>query len=185
MTNKETFLSLCAARVVAVIMGRRQKKGKTKWKTWIQEWLKNRTAFEAFYILLAELRNLDVWSYTNFLCMDVTFFEELLQLTGPVITRQEPSKRSIIPSGLRKRQEYSPSAIWMPAYLQPPCWIFQASHVMPNSKKTGWRRSTSGSLLTGIESSFVPFKTFKSFSTCWMAFIMQQSTTHDTLFNIF
>ena len=71
MADEEMFiLSLCAASVVAVIMKRR-KKGRKNRKTRTREWLKSRTSFGAYDTLLAELRNLDVSSYRNFLRMDV------------------------------------------------------------------------------------------------------------------
>ena len=106
MANKEMLLSLCAAGVVALITRRRPKRRKKR-KTWTEEWLENRTSFGAFCSLLAELRNLDVSSYRNFLRMDVTSVEKLLQLIRPVIMRQETNMRGIIytiPVGLRKRQ---------------------------------------------------------------------------------
>ena len=67
------LLSLCAASVVAVIMRCRQRRRKKR-KIWTQEWLKNKTYFGAYYTMLAELGNLHVSSYRNFLCMDVTSF---------------------------------------------------------------------------------------------------------------
>ena len=79
MADEEMLLSLCALSIVAVIMKRRQKRRKNR-KIWTREWLRNRTIFGAYYTLLAELRNLDISSYRNFLGMDVTSFEELLHL---------------------------------------------------------------------------------------------------------
>ena len=70
MADEEMLLSLCASSVVAVIMKRRQKRRKNR-KIWTREWLRNRTIFGAYYTLLAELRNLDISSYRNFLRMDV------------------------------------------------------------------------------------------------------------------
>ena len=109
MADEEMLLSLCATSVIAVIMRRRQKRRKKR-KTWTQEWLKNRTSFGASFTLLAELRNMDVSRYRNFLRMDVTSFEELLQLVAE-------AKSSI--------------------RIQPPCWIFPPNHVTPNSKTIG------------------------------------------------
>ena len=100
MADEEMLLSLCASSVVAVIMMRRQKRRKNR-KIWTREWLRNRIIFEAYYTLLAELRNLDISSYRNFLRMDVTSFEGLLQLVAPIITRQETNMRSTIPPGER------------------------------------------------------------------------------------
>lgn len=100
MADEEMLLSLCASSVVAVIMKRRQKRRKNR-KIWTREWLRNRTIFGAYYTLLAELRNLDISSYRNFLRMDVTSFEELLHLVAPIITRQETNMRSTIPPGER------------------------------------------------------------------------------------
>ena len=73
MADEEMLLSLCASSVVAVIMKRRQKKTKNR-KIWTREWLRNKTIFGAYYTLLAELRNLDISSYRNFLSVDVTIF---------------------------------------------------------------------------------------------------------------
>ena len=89
------LLSLCASSVVAVFM-KRQKKTK-KCKIWMCEWLRNRTIFGAYYTLLAELRNLDISSYRNFLHIDVMSFEELLLVVAPIITRQETNTRSTLP----------------------------------------------------------------------------------------
>ena len=70
VADEEMLLSLCASSVVAVIMKRWQKRHKNR-KIWMHEWLRNRTIFGAYYTLLAELRNLDISSYRNFVGMDV------------------------------------------------------------------------------------------------------------------
>ena len=77
MADEEMLLLLCASSVVAVIMKRRQKRRKNR-KIWTREWLRNRTIFGAYYTLLAELRNLEISSYRNFLV-------QIDQLTGPTL----------------------------------------------------------------------------------------------------
>jgi len=69
MADEKMLLSLCASSVVTVIMKRGQKRRKNR-IIWTREWLRNRTIFGAYYTLLAELRNLDISNYRNFLRMD-------------------------------------------------------------------------------------------------------------------
>ena len=71
MAGEERLLSLCAASVVVVILKRCQGKRNIVW---------------AYYTLMVELRNFDVSSYRNFIRMDATSFEKLLQLVAPLIT---------------------------------------------------------------------------------------------------
>ena len=85
MAGEERLLSLCAASVVVVILKSCQGK-RNKRTIWTRELLKNRTSFGAYYTLMAELRNFDNSSYRNFIHMDATSFEELLQLVAPLIT---------------------------------------------------------------------------------------------------
>ena len=79
-------------------------------KIWTREWLRDRTLFGAYYTLLAELRNLDISGYRNFLRMDVKSFEELLQLVAPIITRQDTNMKSTIPPGQRLALTHSLSS---------------------------------------------------------------------------
>ena len=63
--------------------------------------MKKRTSFGAYYTLTAEVRNPDVSSYNNFIRMDATSFEEILQLVAPLITHQENHMKSNIPPSER------------------------------------------------------------------------------------
>ena len=85
MAGEERLLSLCAASVVVVILKRCLGK-RNKRTIWTRELLKNRTSFGAYYTLMAELRKFDVSGYRNFIHMDATSFEELLQLVALLIT---------------------------------------------------------------------------------------------------
>ena len=95
MAGEERLLSLCASSVVAVILKRCQGM-RNKRTIWTREWQKNRTSFGAYYTPMAELRNLDVSRYRNFIRMDATSFDDL-QLVAPLMTYQENHIRSTVP----------------------------------------------------------------------------------------
>ena len=59
-----------------------------------------RDKYGAYHQLIKELQ-LDTSSYCNFLRMDSSSFEELLQKVGPKITFKDTNMRQAIPAGER------------------------------------------------------------------------------------
>ena len=55
----------------------------------------------SYHHLLQELRVSDLASYSNFLRMDVSTFEELVRVTAPAITYQDTNKQDAISPGER------------------------------------------------------------------------------------
>jgi len=181
MADEEMLLSLCASSVVVVIMKRRQKRRKNR-KIWTREWLRNRTIFGAYYTLLAELRNLDISSYRNFLRMDVTSFEELLHLVAPIITRQETNMRS--KNSIRTRTQLIPT-------LRPPCWychettwhqtrktIGLSRQLVERNRAKFYFRSTTFNNFQHVERQIPTFNiSWYTVNICWTAtttFVAQQ-----------
>ena len=68
---------------------------------WIREWIKNRPQFGAYYQLVQELQLTDTGTYRHFLRMDMSTFDELLQLVEPYITYQDTNMRQAISVGER------------------------------------------------------------------------------------
>lgn len=63
--------------------------------------MKKTTSFGAYYTLTAEVRHPDFLSCNNFIRMDATSFEEILQLVAPLITHKENHMKSNIPPSER------------------------------------------------------------------------------------
>ena len=72
--------------IVLITMKVLKRRMKRKHKFWVREWLRKRSKYGAFHQLLKELQLLDTSCYQNFLRMDSSSFEELLQRVGPKIT---------------------------------------------------------------------------------------------------
>lgn len=180
MADEEMLLSLCASSVVAVIMKRRQKRRKNR-KIWTREWLRNRTIFGAYYTLLAELRNLDISSYRNFLRMDVIAYRH-----GKV------SYRLISWLVLSKLHSNSNSA---DSNSSAAMLILPRNHVTPNSKNDWFKpfnsrqlvernrakfyfRSTTFNNFQHVERQISTFNiTWYTVNICWTAattFVAQQ-----------
>ena len=92
MTSTAIILALTLRR-------RRMKSSKVqrKHKVWAKPWLRNHELFQ----LLKELELIDTSSYRNFLRMDSTSFEYLLQKVAPMITYKDTNFRDAIPAGER------------------------------------------------------------------------------------
>ena len=99
----DTSVTLGASLViVAVLLKRSCRKRKTrKRRVWVRDWIRNRQSFGAFHQLVQELRMADTSTYRNFLRMDVSAFDELLGLLGPLITYQDTNMRQAISPGER------------------------------------------------------------------------------------
>lgn len=69
-----------------------------KRKTWVHEWLKKRSSDGAHQKLLREFREVDGQKhlYKNFLRMDESSFNELLELVTPLIQKQDTNMRVAI-----------------------------------------------------------------------------------------
>ena len=102
----ETSVSTCSAGacggVIALMLKRLRRRRKTrKRKMWVRNWIKNQPSFGAFHQLVQELRMADNATYRNFLRMDVSAFDELLGLVGPLITYQDTNMWQAISPGER------------------------------------------------------------------------------------
>ena len=86
--------------VISVVLILRMLKRRRKHRYWVKEWLMKRDKYGAYHQLIKELQ-LDTSSYRNFLRMDSSSFEELLQKVGPKITFKDTNMRQAIPAGER------------------------------------------------------------------------------------
>lgn len=70
-------------------------------KIWSREWILKKLRLGAYQNLMTELRLFDNVSYTHFLRMDPSTFENLLKLVAPLITKKDTIIRKAIPAGER------------------------------------------------------------------------------------
>ena len=68
---------------------------------WVREWVKNRETYGVYQHLLQELRLGDAATCRNFMWMDCTTFQFLLNLVGPKITFRDTHLRRAIIAGER------------------------------------------------------------------------------------
>ena len=94
-TNK-IVIAASAISIISVI-GKRKRKRKRKRQSWVKEWVGRRIDYGAFRTLLGQLKQTDLSSYRNYLRMDCTSFEELLNKVAPIITNQDTVMRDAIP----------------------------------------------------------------------------------------
>ena len=87
--------------VVLVKRLRRRRTTKRKHRFWVRKWLQHRERFGAYHHLMQEMKLLDTSSYRNFLRMDSSSFEELLNKVGQKITFRDTTMRDAIPAGER------------------------------------------------------------------------------------
>ena len=88
----------CGVIVAVVIKKRRKHRNRT---IWTREWIRNRPRFGAYHQLLQELRLANDATYRNFLRMDVSTFDELLQLVRPLISYEDTNMRQAISAAER------------------------------------------------------------------------------------
>ena len=88
---------------VAVLVKRlrRRRTTKRKHRFWVRKWLQHREQFGAYKQLMQEMILLDISRYRNFLRMDSSSFEELLNKVGQKITFRDTTMRNAIPAGER------------------------------------------------------------------------------------
>ena len=78
---------IAASLIILLDEQRRQKKPKTnKGRIWLKNWI-SRTKLGAYHTLLKKLASEDISACKNYLRMDATTFEELLQKIAPIITK--------------------------------------------------------------------------------------------------
>ena len=100
MTKKRAAISAIA---IALTIWRRRARNarKRKQRLWVMKWLINRHSQGASHQLMKELSTLDVSSYRNFVRMDSTTFEVLLNMVAPKIQKQNTVMREAISPGER------------------------------------------------------------------------------------
>ena len=74
---------------------------KRRRKIWVKNWIKKRSIHGAYHQLMKELSCLDVSRYRNFVRMDSTSFETLINMMGPKVKRQDTVMRKAISPGER------------------------------------------------------------------------------------
>ena len=92
---------VCAGIVIACLMKRRCRSILKKRNVWVRSWVKNHQKFDVYHQLVRELRLADEASYTNFLRMDISTFDELLGLVSPLIRYKDTNMWCAIPPGER------------------------------------------------------------------------------------
>lgn len=85
------------ALALALALKRKQPKKKRKWA---KNWFQQRAKF-GHTMLLEELRDNEPKDYNNFLRMDGVSFNELLELVGPLISKQDTVMRAAISASER------------------------------------------------------------------------------------
>ena len=103
MADMSTTAAMCI--VIALVKQKKRREKKKRKRTWTREWIKNRPRHGAYHHLINELRLWDQASYRNFLRMDVSSFESLLNLVAPFIRKQDTVMRQSI-SPVRKTLRY-------------------------------------------------------------------------------
>ena len=86
--------SIVAASLAFVIISRTRRRRKIrKHKIWSRDWLKNRPKNGVYHQLMKELQLMDTSGYRNFLRMDSSTFEELLQKVAVKSTYKNTAMR--------------------------------------------------------------------------------------------
>ena len=101
MADRELYDMGVCGLIIAIMLRQRRRRRKKKRNVWTRQWILNRPRFGAFHQLVQELRLTDSPSYINFLRMDISSFEELLELVRPVITYTDTNMRQAISAGER------------------------------------------------------------------------------------
>ena len=101
VVKMEDIYKIGACGVIIAILLKRSHNNRRKRRVWIREWIKNRPQFGVYHQLVQELRLTDAGTYRHFLRMDMSTFDELLQLVEPHITYQDTNMRQAISAGER------------------------------------------------------------------------------------
>ena len=97
--NSAVVIATCGV-IVAKLVTRKINRRKRR-TVWVREWVKNRETYGVYQHLLQELRLGDAATYRNFMRMDCTTFQFLLNLVGPKITFRDTHQKRVIPAGER------------------------------------------------------------------------------------
>ena len=96
----ETSARLCIAASANVIkkwlLMKRQRRRRRNRLVWVREWIACRLKFGAYHTLMVHLRNTDVDGFINFVRMDPSTFDELVNLVTPFIERRDTHYRDAI-----------------------------------------------------------------------------------------
>ena len=82
-----------AAAIVVIAALNKQRK---KRKCWVRPWIGRRNALGAYNTLLQELHIEDPQQLRSFLRMTAKDLEEILRLTGPIISKKDTNMRQAI-----------------------------------------------------------------------------------------
>lgn len=94
MADQSGVVAACAL-IVAVTLQKGQRM-RRKRRVWTREWILGQEAQGAFHQLMQEIRAMDTYSYTNFVRMDASTFEELLSMIAPRIEYQDTVMRQAV-----------------------------------------------------------------------------------------
>ena len=92
---------LCLAAAAIILQRAQRRRSCKKRGVWVRPWLRRRSNFGAFHTLLQELRAEDNTEFLKFLRMEPRHFHNILDLTLPLIQRQDTVMRTAIPAAER------------------------------------------------------------------------------------
>ena len=89
-------LAASAAITAVVVRRRRREQSQRKKRLWTRPWILKREQFGAYHCLLEELKLSDRNGLKNFLRMDKSSFNEILDKVAPLIQKQDTQLRASI-----------------------------------------------------------------------------------------
>jgi len=99
LQHQHDLIDLTLHQLRANRAGRRGRERRRRY--WVRPWIGRRCHYGIYDQLMAELRNEDEASFTNFLRMPPAMFDELLTRVGPRITKQQTFYRDPLEPGMR------------------------------------------------------------------------------------
>ena len=93
MENERRRLCLAGSVAIAILRHRRRR-NRRKRLLWTRPWILKREQFGAYHCLLQELRASDRIGLKNFLKMDQSSFNEILNRVMPIIQREDTQLRT-------------------------------------------------------------------------------------------
>ena len=91
-----------AACVLVLFYVNRRRRSRKRWKNrkfWTKPYISRNSSLGAYNTLVQELRTEDAAAFKNFLRMDQTCFDELLEMVKPHLQKQDTNMRKSIPAG--------------------------------------------------------------------------------------
>jgi len=91
-----------AACVLVLLYINRRRRNRKRWKNrkiWTKPYISRNLTLGAYNTLVQELRAEDAAAFRNFLRMDQTCFDELLDMVKPQLQKQDTNMRKSIPAG--------------------------------------------------------------------------------------